>query len=323
MIGVECPEVQGRTVIILCNARAGTGQGPAQMAALQFELRRRGLNVQMHSRIDDFSQAVQDLYEQGELRAVVAAGGDGTAELVVNQIPQGVPMAVYPLGTENLLAKYLGWTTDPAETADALERAKVCRLDAGQLTSSDGASRLFLLMIGCGFDAEVIQRLHVQRDGPITHWSYAKPILDAVRTYRFPKLQITPFDLTASQPLATMAAHWAFVFNFPSYAVGLGICRDATPNDGLLDVITFPGRSTLQGLIHLGAIMVGLHRQQPGVQVLRTPRVTIHSDQYVPVQADGDPCGTLPVDVRVLPQRWTAIVPVKSEVLQSHAKSYE
>lgn len=293
------------------------------MAALQFELRRRGLAVQMFDSIDGFTEAVRDVAAQGELRAVVAAGGDGTAELVVNRIPQGIPMAVYPLGTENLLAKYLGWTTDPAKTANALERAKTCPLDAGLLASGDGASRLFLLMIGCGFDAEVIQRLHVQREGPITHWSYAKPILDAVRTYRYPKLQITPYDLTGNEPLATMTAHWAFVFNFPSYAVGLGICRDATPNDGLLDVITFPGRSTLEGLIHLGAIMVGLHRQQPGVQVLRTPRVTIRSDQMVPVQADGDPCGTLPVDVRVLPNRWTTVVPMQSEVLQSHAGRYE
>ena len=48
------------------------------------------------------------LAERGELRGVVAAGGDGTVAEIVNRVPDGVPVTVLPLGTENLLAKYLG-----------------------------------------------------------------------------------------------------------------------------------------------------------------------------------------------------------------------
>jgi diacylglycerol kinase (ATP) len=141
--------------------------------------------VRLHTDIAELREDAKDTTRRSLLRAVVAAGGDGTASLVTNQTPPGTPIALLPLGTENLLSKYLEIPADPDRVALLISDGLTTRLDAGQ-----AGDRLFLLMAGCGFDAEVVRRLHQARSGHIHHLSYAKPILDAVRSYRYPPLQV-------------------------------------------------------------------------------------------------------------------------------------
>ncbi len=300
---------EAREVLVLRNPRSGTGHGPEKIRALVDELGKRGLRAIVHSDQQEFSAAVRAGVAENRLRAVVSAGGDGTAEFVVSQIPPDLPMAVFPLGTENLLAKYLGWTTDARRVAESIELRRIQQLDAAIVATPDGSQRLFLLMLGCGFDAAVVERLHAYRTGPISHWSYVKPILESVRAYKYPKLTVNCYDAEGRALAEPQDARWAFVFNFPFYALGLGICSDADPRDGTLDVITFPGRTLWNGLYNLVAVLLGRHRQLRGVEVVRASRLRIAAEHPVPIQLDGDPAGHLPVEVRVLPKHWTAVVP--------------
>src|SRR4029450_10193597 len=99
-----------------------------------------------------------------KLRAVVAAGGDGTVSLIANRTPPGTPLAILPLGTENLLARYLEVAADPQQLARLIAGGWCISLDAAQ-----AGPRIFTLMAGCGFDAEVVRRLHRHRTGNIHH----------------------------------------------------------------------------------------------------------------------------------------------------------
>ena len=62
------------------------------------------------TRLRLLAQEAAQLLTAGQLRAVVAAGGDGTIRLIAEQTPPGTPLVVLPLGTENLLARYLELT---------------------------------------------------------------------------------------------------------------------------------------------------------------------------------------------------------------------
>ena len=53
-------------------------------------------------------------WQEGRVRVVVAVGGDGTASIVRSHVPLEVPLLPLPLGTENLLARYLAQKPDPA-----------------------------------------------------------------------------------------------------------------------------------------------------------------------------------------------------------------
>jgi diacylglycerol kinase family enzyme len=299
--------LRGDRVLILLNPRAGSGRGAARLSSLIRELEQRQLDCTVLTDLDALPDQVAALHGAGRLRTVVVAGGDGTVDAIVNRVPTNTPLTLFPLGTENLLAKYLGLNGDPAATCEAICGGRSIKLDAGVVQTGEGSTRLFLLMIGCGFDADVIQRLHRERVGHITRWSYLKPIWESIRSYRYPTLRISCRGPNASPPV--QLAHWAFVFNTPSYAIGLTICPQADPADGQLDVATFRGGSLHQGLIHLGAIVMGRRRERRTVTMQRATSVRIEADESVPFQVDGDPGGTLPIEVSVLHERVEMVVP--------------
>ncbi len=288
-------------VILFLNRHAGTGTGHELVTRLADCLSQRGFQVVEVIAVEQLDLHLRQHAKR--IHAVVAAGGDGTAELVANHTPAGIPIGLLPLGTENLLAKHLRLEANPEETAQIINAGHTHSLDAGL-----AKGKMFLLMLSCGFDAEVVHRLHNTRQGNITHLSYARPIIDSIRSYDYPNLTVSssPED---EQPTKweQVECHWAFVFNTPSYAAGLQIVSEADPTDGKLEIATFSGGSFWHGLWQLSAVALGQHRQLPGFQLRRSNHVCIRSDHHVPYQVDGDPGGFLPVEIEVLPGRLTLL----------------
>lgn len=232
---------------------------------------------------------------------VIAAGGDGTAAAVAGAVDPTMAMLPYPLGTENLLARYLGVTADPAAICRILEADERVQFDAG---SANG--RLFLLMASCGFDADVVRHMDMMRRGNINHFSYLQPIYESLMNYRFPAIRVTTTSDGGKEQVFT--GKWAFAINLPRYAGGLQIVPAANASDGLLDVCVFR-RGLLHGLVYLGGILSGTHESWPDCQVASGRRIRIEADAPVPYQLDGDLGGYLPVDIEVLPSRVQMIVP--------------
>ncbi len=280
-----------RTVLISLNPRSGSGGRSAVVEQLVNELKLRHYLVEMISDLNLLKQRTDELQQLRELRVVVAAGGDGTVNLLVNELPADTPLAILPLGTENLMAKYLQLTADGTRLARLIDEGFTVRLDAGIANG-----KFFLVMASCGFDADVVQRLHEGRTGNIRHWSYIKPILAALRQYRYPPIRLTVDD---QAPLIT--AKWAFVFNVPRYAMNLPIVHDADPSDGQLDLCSFSRGKWMRGLLYLFSVITCQHRRWKKNRVLRFRRLRIEADEPVYYQLDGDPGGKLPLEIRVQP----------------------
>jgi diacylglycerol kinase family enzyme len=292
-----------RQVLIALNPGAGARSGKRLVEQVARGLKERGFEVAIISDIPQLIAEAQTAQHAGTLCAVAAAGGDGTAALVVNLLPQSAPVALIPLGTENLLAKYLGVTPEADSICETISRGEVMQLDAGKAND-----RLFLLMLGCGFDAEVVRRLHRERAGHIHHLSYAKPILDSIRSYEYPKLRVC--CEAAGGESHTLTGCWAFIVNLPRYARGLKLIPGADGADGLLDVCTFKRGNLWNGLTYLGGVWLGQHGSWRDFTSVRSARIRIESEaEDVPYQLDGDPGGVLPVDVEVLPGRITLLAP--------------
>jgi diacylglycerol kinase family enzyme len=171
---------------------------------------------------------------------------------------------------------------------------------------------VFLLMAGCGFDAEVVRRMHDQRIGHISHLSYFKPILDSICNYPYPEVRIHLLDSVGATPAESVVrAKWVFVVNLPRYAGGLRLVPQADGADGLLDVCTFREGSLWNGLIYLAGVIAGQHQSWEDCVTAQVRALRMEADQPVPLQLDGDPAGHLPVDIRVLPKRLTFVVAEK------------
>lgn len=286
---IELINANARQVIIAANPHSGSRNSREVVDQLRGELETRDFHPVLMTEIEQVKQRVAECLDNQSLRAVVAAGGDGTVSLLANELPAGVPLAILPLGTENLLAKYLALTADPATLARVINEGRTVRLDAGRANG-----KLFLVMASCGFDADVVTRLHSTRKGHIRHWSYAKPIVNAISQYRYPTIRVSVGDSRSS-----LAGKWAFVFNVPRYAMNLPIVDDADPMDGQLDLCMFRGGNLIRGLYYLLAVITRQHRRWQETQVQRFRHIRIESDERVPFQLDGDPGGELPLEIEV------------------------
>jgi diacylglycerol kinase (ATP) len=290
-------------VLLSVSPMAGAGSSGPKVEELSGLLRKKGFQVEVLTDLDDLSRQAQRWHEAGSLRAVVGVGGDGTAAELVNRTQPGVPLTMFPLGTANLLAKYLGLGFTPEAVCRTIEAGAVTRLDAAM-----AGDRIFLLMVGCGFDAEVVHRLHGRRRGHISPWTYAKPILDAIRSYEYPNLRVY-CDEAADAGEPTFTARWLFAFNLPCYGGGLTFTPEAIGTDGRLDLCAFRRGSLWHGLGYLAAVLLGRHAALADCRTARVTRLRVEADRRVPYQLDGDPGGFLPVEIQVLPERLTVVVP--------------
>ncbi|MBN1588036.1 MAG: protein BmrU [Pirellulales bacterium] len=296
-----------REVLISVNPTAGVGAMDVEVKRLVELLGARDFNAQVLTDLDEVSAQANQMHRDGTLRALVGVGGDGTAAELVNRTEPGVPITMLPGGTENLLARYLQLRRSADALAEIIAAGRFIRLDAGR-----AGERLFLLMIGCGFDAEVVRRLEEQRTGHIGHYSYARPIVETVAHYEYPKMVIYSSDSEArQQPSESLpsSACWIFAFNLPCYAWGFRFAPEATGTDGLLDVCTFRRGTRWHGLRYFSALVLRRHRRLADCRFFRSGRLRIEAEAKVPYQLDGDFAGYLPVEVEVVPRRLTFVVP--------------
>ena len=291
-------------VLIAANPRAGAYRQEEPLCILAERLRSAGMSVTISSNLDEVTAAAIECHAAGRLKALIAAGGDGTVAEIVNRTPPGLPITVFPQGTANLLAHHLGITADPLAVCRTVLFGSRFNIDAGRANG-----RVFLLMVGCGFDADVVERLHRGRSGHIRYWSYAKPILAAIRNYEYPEFRITCQSASGVTEHTMVVARWAFAVNLPCYAGGLRLAPRATATDGLLDVCTFARGSLWHGLRYLSHVVLGRHGSLDDCRTHLTPRLRIESDRSVPYQLDGDPGGFLPLEIEVLRGRMTLLAP--------------
>ena len=280
----------GPWVAIQRNATSGTGTRRGLLLELLSELKRRGITPRLFRNRQRMQARLAVPGAREQLLGVVAAGGDGTVSDVVNRYP-GLPLATLPLGTENLLAKFLGIQPSGAQVAELIASGSRRRLDLGQLNG-----RRFTLMASCGFDAEVVHRLQAARRGNIRKWHYLPPIWNSIHKYDHTPLRVFVDD--ESQP---RIARLLMAVNLPAYALGIPFAPQASGQDGQLDLCLFEQGSTFQMLRYLGHVLAGRHQTLPDVTCLRASRVRIEADVPAPWQMDGDPAGFTPVELQVLP----------------------
>lgn len=304
-------------VLIAVNPKSGRKATRPDAERLAELLQQQGLHAELETDLDRITEAARQYHAQGQLRALVGVGGDGTAAELVNRTPPGLPITLFPAGNQNLLAGYLRLGSTAEAVCRTIVDGALVRLDAGKAND-----RVFLLMAGCGFDADVVRRVHARRKGRVSNRTYFKPILESIRSYEYPEFRVcwdrVHWDRGDTEArLSTSDARWLFALNLPCYAAGLPLAPEADARDGQLDVCTFGGGSIWHGLRYLAAVLRHRHGALADCTIRRAQRLEVTCDKKVPYQLDGDPGGFLPLKLEVLPDRLTMIVP-RSETELPH-----
>ena len=234
---------------------------------------------------------------------VVAAGGDGTINEVVNGIAgSDITLGLLPLGTMNVYALELGLP------AKSLRRCWAA-IEAGRTREVDLAcanGRYFVQLAGIGFDAQAVEG--VKRDdkrayGPLSYLMAASQIL----TSGVPSAGVT----IESECGRTESGRFALVGNGRYYGGKLRLFKDARLDDGLLDVVVFKRLSHFDLLRYFRGVLFSDHQNFTDVRYFQTARLTARATEAngrVPFEADGEFAGEGPVEFSVAEKKLRVIV---------------
>jgi len=220
---------------------------------------------------------------------VVAAGGDGTIAEVANGL-SGSPcrLGIIPLGTANVLAHELGLPFAPRAVAAALAFGRSRSVWPG-IASGPGGSRLFVQMLGAGFDAQVVHNLPVCLKRALGRSAYVAQSLREIARYRFPRirLRIDGREDEAASVIVTKGHLYGGCFT---------LAPGATPTQKGFTVALFDRSGPLAALIYGAALPLNLMPRMPGLRLLQAGSVEICS-AAIPAQTDGDAAGEAPLQI--------------------------
>jgi diacylglycerol kinase (ATP) len=235
----------------------------------------------------------RDAAHRGE-PMVVAAGGDGTiAEVANGLMGSGVRLGVIPLGTANVLAHELGLPFAPKSVAAALAFGRTCTLWPGQANGANG-TRLFVQMLGVGFDAQVVHNLRYPLKRAMGKAAYVMQSMRELARYTYPTIRIR-IDGTETEAASVIISKGRL------YGGGFRLTVGAVPGDPGFSVVLFDRAGALATMMYGAALPLNLLGRAPGVRHVRARRIDFLQNEAVPAQADGDSAGFAPLWVSDAP----------------------
>lgn len=251
------------------------------------------------SRCGDAECLARDAVRRG-YRRVVAAGGDGTINEVVNGIAgSDVALGLLPLGTMNVFATELGLPGDLERCWQIIRAGRTRLVD---LPSANG--KHFVQLAGIGLDAQAVQetsRASKRRVGPLSYIFAAAQI--AARPP--PRLRI------AADDHETQEGSFVLVGNGRLYGGPFPFFKQAVINDGLLDVLIFKRLNYLEMIRYLQDVIFSSEITSPEVEYLQTTSLHVTSEDAVPVEVDGELTGNCPVQFNIQARALRVCVPNK------------
>jgi YegS/Rv2252/BmrU family lipid kinase len=217
---------------------------------------------------------------------IVAAGGDGTINEVVNGLAgTSATLGLLPIGTMNVFATELGLPVHNLELCWDIIKADSTR--AVDLPKAN--QKFFVQLAGVGLDAQVVKETSSQLKrnfGPVSYLISAVQI--AAR--KPPRLFIQSDDATIDE------GSFVLVGNGRLYGGPFPFFKHAVIDDGLLDVIVFKRLGYLEIIKYLQDVIFSSEIRVPEIEYFQTRRLRVDSDQSVPVELDGELVGNCPVE---------------------------
>lgn len=269
-----------------------------------------GRTIWLPSSEQDAGQAATATALRRGASVVAAAGGDGTVRAVAEGLRgSGVPLALLPSGTGNLLARNLELPLTNMDEAAAImfgERERAMDLGVVELRRDRDASpseHVFVVVAGIGIDAKMIKNTNTKLKKAVGWLAYVDGI-----TRSLPELK--PIHLTFSLdggPTRSTTAHSVLVGNCGMLPGGILLMPEARIDDGVLDVAALRPRGPFGWLKVWNTLMFEngvLRRSQLGRRIIelgskdvrdvvyrraRTLRIDVAEPEEL--QLDGDEFG--------------------------------
>jgi YegS/Rv2252/BmrU family lipid kinase len=233
---------------------------------------------------------------------IVAVGGDGTVNEAASGVVGlgGVELAVIPRGTGVDFVRTYGIPTRLEGAVEVALHGQTRAIDAGRVGfrswAGDAAEAWFFNVAGVGMSGAVAKRTNESSKAVGGKVSYLWSTLAVFARWRNTEVRVSVDDEIRGGRM-----HEVVVANGRYLGGGMMMCPEASPDDGLFDVLLI-GDVTKRDLVQtLPKIYRGTHLPHPKAELLRGRTVAVDSAEPLPIQLDGEQPGTTPVRFELVP----------------------
>jgi diacylglycerol kinase (ATP) len=293
-------------LVVIANPRSGRGRVGEELPELERQLLARRLGHRIvATEGPGHASALAAEALRGGTRFLVAVGGDGTVQEVVNgMIDDDRPVApdavlgVVAAGSGSDFVRTFGLPGDAIRAVRHLEGDRVYPIDVMRVdfaADSGTASRYVPNIAEVGLGAEVVgraERLPRWMGRSRYFWGF---------WLSMGRHRPTPIDVGVDRKSFRGVANNVVIANCQFYGGGMKISPRSYPSDGLLDVQISTGPRS-EAFTLLPKIYRGEHVPHPHIKELRGREVRVEAERPLSVEGDGEVLGTTPARFTVLPE---------------------
>lgn len=251
-----------------------------------------GAEIRLSAMPGDGEQLARTAVQEG-YTTIIAAGGDGTINEVVNGMagnnagkkPEAT-LGILPVGTMNVFAVELGIPLNSLEKAWAIIQEGNIR----QLDLPRAGSRCFVQLAGVGLDAEVVRRTTRESKKALGPISYLVSLAQVAGE------KPPPISIECENGVIRTGS-FVLLGNGRFYGGPFKMFRQGSQTDGLLDVLIFKNQSPWDLFRYMQAILMGQHSNLDDVEYFQSESLSLTSHDPVPYELDGEMVGYLPLQV--------------------------
>jgi diacylglycerol kinase (ATP) len=222
---------------------------------------------------------------------LVSWGGDGTVHEIVNgMFGQQIPIGLIPGGTANLLARELNIPQPINDAIRIIGEGKTTEISIGRANK-----RYFLLMVGIGFDSEVIRNVDWHLKRKVGYFAFGLAALKTAMDYKYPKITLR---VNGSEKECIFAV----ICNAREYAAFFRLAPDADISDEYLYIVLFKEAGLGSLIRYIFFAWQARHLTLKSVESFRVSTIEASGAGEIPVQADGELIGYLPMKFEILPR---------------------
>jgi YegS/Rv2252/BmrU family lipid kinase len=234
---------------------------------------------------------------------IIAAGGDGTFNEVINGIAGSeIPMAILPLGTTNVLAKELGIPENVERSMDIAIKGIPRVVSLGKITLHQGSlkTRYFCMMAGIGFDAMTVFGLNKtfkKISGKGAHFYSGMKVLSRFR----------PAEVTFTIGEKSYRGYSAVIGKGAKYGGHIKVTPDARLTDPNLYICIFKGKKRSDIFRYVMGVLTKSHLSFKDIEYRMAQKIQVDGSAHV--QIDGDYLGMTPAIIETAPVTVRLIYP--------------
>lgn len=284
-------------VLLFYNPHSGNGYFKSNLDKVidKFQ-KKKMLVIPIRADRNDLLDRFFKTMEINTYKKIIAAGGDGTINTVVNAMIRNdvhIPLAIFPSGTANDYAYYFDL---PSDIDDMIKIA----LDDYYTYADVGlaADRAFINVMAMGMLVDISQKTDPVAKNTLGVLSY---YLKGVT--EIPRMKSIPIKVTTDDQVIETNMLFMLIMNGRSAGGFNHIAPKAEINDGLFDVVIFKSMPIVELPGLFINVMSGQHMENKNVICFQTDKLKIESTQEIVSDVDGETGPPLPLEAKVLHKR--------------------